>query len=333
MTTNLINEKMYVGQRKIKYKNKNNGWKTYLGSGTIFKKALKKYGKENFDRKIIDIAFNQDELNKLEYFYTKFFDSVNKENWYNLHYGGEVGEKTHYNLSEEGKKNQLLHHPWKGKHHSEETKKKMSEAAKKREQMKKENGYKISEETKEKLSKSNKGKINKNRKRVNQYNLDGKFIKTWEYSIDASNELKIDLASLRLAASGKYKSAGGFQWKYWNDDIECKDIEPYQKSQRKDKGVKRSNKPSVKRMNKDEISKFQREAHSIKINQYTINDEYIRTYDSATQAHILDGHNVGSIRQCCKYNMKTHHGYKWFNANDPEQPDKTKIIYNNTKQI
>lgn len=90
VTTNLINGKMYVGQRKLRHKNNQNSWKTYLGSGTHLKNAIKKYGKENFDRKIIDIAFNKNELNWLEYFYTKRFNSVEKENWYNIVYGGGV---------------------------------------------------------------------------------------------------------------------------------------------------------------------------------------------------------------------------------------------------
>ena len=40
-TTNLINGKIYIGQDS-----KNNP--KYLGSGVIFLKAIKKYGKENF---------------------------------------------------------------------------------------------------------------------------------------------------------------------------------------------------------------------------------------------------------------------------------------------
>ena len=325
VTTNLINGKMYVGQKRVNKKDAH--WKIYLGSGTILKKAIEKYGKENFDRKIIDIAFNQYELNSFEYYYTKVFDSVNKNNWYNLHYGGEVGIRTHYNLSEEGRQKQLANHPWKGKHHSDETKKKMSEAAKKREAKKKENNYQVSEETRKKLSACNKGRIGKNRKKVNQYNMDGKFIKTWDFSVDASKDLQIDLCSLRLAAVGKNKSAGGYQWRYWNEKDKENDIEPYQKAKRKDKGVKKSNKVPVKRMSMEELSNYRRKIHSIKINQYTIDDEYIRTYDSAIQAHLLDNHNVGSIRKCCKHNMKTHHGYKWFNADDPDQPDKSKIVH------
>ena len=42
-TTNLINGKIYVGKYEGNREN-------YLGSGYILKKAIKKYGRENFKR-------------------------------------------------------------------------------------------------------------------------------------------------------------------------------------------------------------------------------------------------------------------------------------------
>lgn len=45
ITTNHINVKRYIGQRKY---DKNEKWKTYLGSGIILTRAIEKYGKENF---------------------------------------------------------------------------------------------------------------------------------------------------------------------------------------------------------------------------------------------------------------------------------------------
>ena len=66
------------------------GGKTYTASGWLLKNAINKYGKENFERKIIDIAFDSDELNQLEYFYTNVFNSVDNDNWYNMIHGGGV---------------------------------------------------------------------------------------------------------------------------------------------------------------------------------------------------------------------------------------------------
>ena len=49
-TTNMINGKKYIGQRKF-YGN----WKSYLGSGLLLTKAIKKYKRDNFTKEIIYI--------------------------------------------------------------------------------------------------------------------------------------------------------------------------------------------------------------------------------------------------------------------------------------
>jgi group I intron endonuclease len=83
ITTCLVNNKKYLGQRKY-----SRGWKDYIGSGVAFQKAVEKYGKENFRREIICEAETAEELNKLEYELSQQYDVVNSEEWYNLCYGG-----------------------------------------------------------------------------------------------------------------------------------------------------------------------------------------------------------------------------------------------------
>jgi hypothetical protein len=56
-TTNLINGKTYIGIHQTK--NINDG---YLGSGLYFLRAVKKYGKENFKREILEFCSSFDEL-------------------------------------------------------------------------------------------------------------------------------------------------------------------------------------------------------------------------------------------------------------------------------
>ena len=97
ITTNLVNGKKYLGQRKY-----SKGWESYLGSGVAFKKALKKYGKENFKREIIVEAETAEELNQFEKELSIKYDVVNSDNWYNLCYGG--GATTGYVFSEESKR-------------------------------------------------------------------------------------------------------------------------------------------------------------------------------------------------------------------------------------
>jgi len=61
-TTNLINNKIYIGQEKGNDIN-------YLGSGKILKLAIKKYGVENFKKEILQTCTNQKELNESEIYW------------------------------------------------------------------------------------------------------------------------------------------------------------------------------------------------------------------------------------------------------------------------
>lgn len=77
---NCVNNKKYIGSH----------WGTeddgYIGSGVLFKKAVKKYGLDQFSRVILEIKQYSDEkeLRNAEQFYLQNLDVVNKEIYYNL---------------------------------------------------------------------------------------------------------------------------------------------------------------------------------------------------------------------------------------------------------
>lgn len=48
ITTCLVNDKIYVGQHSVKSGN----WK-YIGSGNLLRRAIKKFGRKEFKRKIL----------------------------------------------------------------------------------------------------------------------------------------------------------------------------------------------------------------------------------------------------------------------------------------
>jgi len=85
-TTNIINYKIYIG------KDERND-KSYLGSGLILKKAIKKYGINSFFKETIDTAQTKEELIEKEKFWIKYYDSTNKNIGYNIRLGGEGGDK------------------------------------------------------------------------------------------------------------------------------------------------------------------------------------------------------------------------------------------------
>lgn len=88
VTTNHINGKKYIGQRKY---DKQGKWKEYLGSGIILSRAIKKYGKENFSKQIIEECKTKEELNLKEKYWINHFDAVNSDNFYNIADGGDGG--------------------------------------------------------------------------------------------------------------------------------------------------------------------------------------------------------------------------------------------------
>jgi group I intron endonuclease len=82
--TNLINNKIYIGQ------DKNNNPK-YMGSGNLIKKAMKKYGKQNFIKEVISECKTVEELNEKEKYYIDLYESRNQKIGYNISIGGESG--------------------------------------------------------------------------------------------------------------------------------------------------------------------------------------------------------------------------------------------------
>lgn len=89
----------------------------------------------------------------------------------------------------------------KGYLHSEETKLKIS------------NSHKGKKTSKEHLEKLYKGQILANSKSINQYDLEGNFIRDWESATIAGKELNLHLVSIRNCVRGITKTSGGYIWK------------------------------------------------------------------------------------------------------------------------
>ena len=114
-TTNNIDGKVYVGQTILNDPH-------YLGSGIRIKKAIKKYGVDNFTREILCECSTQEELNEQEIFWIKELDTQNKEIGYNIHKGGN-----RY-TPKDGTTAEKISNTLTGRTLSEETRKKMSES-------------------------------------------------------------------------------------------------------------------------------------------------------------------------------------------------------------
>lgn len=86
---NKINGKIYIGQTTKDLSVE------YYGSGPVIIKALKKYGKENFNKEILIECKSKEELNQQEIFWISFYDSTNRKKGYNISTGGNGGNLGH----------------------------------------------------------------------------------------------------------------------------------------------------------------------------------------------------------------------------------------------
>ena len=86
--TNLINGKKYIGKRSCKCPIEED---KYMGSGKLLKKAIDKYGIDNFKKEILQVCNNEDEAYAWEDFYTLQVNAWDNPHYYNLRRGGMGG--------------------------------------------------------------------------------------------------------------------------------------------------------------------------------------------------------------------------------------------------
>ena len=162
-TTNIVNNKIYIGVHKTQNPNK---FDRYIGNGVIisknnsefkvsnadtpFRKALNKYGVQNFIRETISCFDTEDEAYKLE---EELVDEefISRNDTYNLKLGG-----LHAN--------------------------------------------------------------NIGIKKVNQYDMEGNFLKTWDSIAQAADFYNIQNTHIISSCKDRAISANGYVWRYFNEN-------------------------------------------------------------------------------------------------------------------
>jgi group I intron endonuclease len=199
LITNKINGRKYVGSSRKSQIDPN-----YYGSGKAIKDALKKYGKENFQR---DILWEGDgNARDMETYFLEKKDAANNP--------------LYYNMTNDARGNNL---------HKEETKKTVSEKL---------TGRKFSKETCEKISKAkigsttskkgkpdgpkpNVSKAHKGRTSPNKgkgtpvalYTIAGEYLKTYSNYNELAIDLNINPETVRCQLVGKAKTIYNKQYK------------------------------------------------------------------------------------------------------------------------
>jgi group I intron endonuclease len=235
ITTNLINGKKYIGQKTfdIYYH-----WKNYLGSGLRLNRAIKKYGRNNFKKEIIDITYSKEDSDKKEKQYIEFFNAVASDDFYNIAYGGQdtttlggrkLSDITRKRISDanKGKHNKPLSNETRekisnshkgmiasdiarknmsiahiGMKHTEESKFKMSRVQKGHK------GLTYTQDNKRFLSQIKGGKI------ILQYDMNENLINQFVSMHEAENITGYARANIKRCCDGFYKQSKGYIWRY-----------------------------------------------------------------------------------------------------------------------
>ena len=147
LTTNLINGKQYIGDHSTN--NFQGKTKYYLGSGLYLQNAIKKYGRKNFKRKILEFFPSKQEAFDTQKKWIEKFDTLSPRG-YNLSPVGGLGTSGCFSQETLLKISPL------GRHHSEETKQQMSKTRKGKDNGRQ--GTHHSEDSKQQIGRSLKGK-------------------------------------------------------------------------------------------------------------------------------------------------------------------------------
>ena len=178
---NKVNGKIYVGQSR----NLSDRFSRYYRGefNSYMKRAIEKYGFENFDIEILERNVSLHELDLLEQYWMDYYQSYHRDKGYNI---CPIAGNT------------------RGTKRTQETRKKMSEAAKKkRPEQCSRYGKPIPPELKEKL-------IASRSTPVEQYSLTGDFIAVFPSQTAAATALNICLSSISNCCKGKRKTCGGY---------------------------------------------------------------------------------------------------------------------------
>ena len=200
--TNLINEKVYIGQSvDINYRFNNHKSESFNPKSnaynTAIHRAIRKYGVENFSFEVIEEC-TKELLSEREIYWIAYYNSYG--NGYNLTSGGEgvpsIDRQAVFNLWDDGLSIDEISKIISCEKHTAIC------ILKSYELYSNEESYK----------RGRKNAKKKACKQVLQYDLAGNFIAKYNSVTEAANAVKTNKTNISSVLSGRQLSAGGYQW-------------------------------------------------------------------------------------------------------------------------
>lgn len=207
MHENKINHKRYIGITCQKPTQRWRGGKGYkIG---LFKKAIDKYGWDNFNHIVLYEHLTKEEACLKEQELIKQYNTMDVNYGYNLCEGGNLTLGYHHTKESKEKMSLIRKGMYKGKDNPMYGKSGILAPM---------YGKHLTEEHKRKISEAKKGKANYHTKtlykKIDQYDLSGNYIKTWESISSIEKELNIKGTHISRVCRGKRKTTGGYVFKY-----------------------------------------------------------------------------------------------------------------------
>lgn len=199
------NGKVYIG---LTCQNPLARWQGGYGykKQTLMFNAIQKYGWENVRHEIVFDGLTLPEAHEKEIELISYHKSNDSAFGYNISSGGESG--CGHVVSQEVRKR--VGDARRGKPLTAEHREKLSKA-----KMGKKRG-KFSQEVVEHMKRA---QAARQRRNVRQYTKDGVYLKQWDSVRCASRALQIADTNIYFACKGKRNSAGGFLWKYADEEV------------------------------------------------------------------------------------------------------------------
>lgn len=135
-----------------------------------------------------------------------------------------------------------------------------------------------------------------------QYNLNGIFLNSFKNSTDAGKKTGISRNTIKMSAYKKYIKGESYLWRYEKDGYE-----------------------KYKNLLPEEICVMK--SNSKPVSKYSIEGNFIETYDSAASAAKEINKRRECIRDCCNGRQKTAYGFVWRFATQKEIEEFLKTKY------
>lgn len=245
---NLINHKVYIGQSisiENRLKQHKSDLKNNRHTNSHLQSSWNKYGEENFIFEIIDLC-TEEQLNEKEIYWIEYYGGKNNQLNFNQKDGGKFGSLNE--LSIEKIKLKTI-----GKHRSPKTEFK--------------NGEHHGKEFE-------KGFASPHRKKVYQYDLDGKLIAEFSNISEAARMNGVSISLISLCCHNKIKTGKNYQW-------------------------------SFVKANKQKITKGK------KVYQYDLEGKFIKKWNNVKEVADFMKVRTNSITTCCTGKNHTCRNYQW----------------------